>query len=156
MPILMLTARGEEVDRLLGFALAADDYVVKPFSPQELVERVKAILRRTRSRSSPDRRLLVHGGLRLDPDKQQVMLGGRPVSLTPSEYRLLHTLMSAPGRVFSRQQLLERLQERGQVVIERVIDVHIGKLRQKIEDDSSRPRYILTVRGTGYRFAESA
>lgn len=154
VPILMLTARGEEVDRLLGFALAADDYVVKPFSPRELVGRVKAILRRTQSRSKSSRRLLVHGDLILDPDKQQVTLDGRSVSLTPSEYRLLHALMIAPGRVFSRRQLLDHLQERGQVVIERVIDVHIGKLRQKIGDDSSNPHIILTVRGSGYRFAE--
>ncbi|MCG6862291.1 MAG: response regulator transcription factor [Chromatiaceae bacterium] len=154
VPILMLTARGEEVDRLLGFALAADDYVVKPFSPQELVGRVKAILRRTQSRSEPSSRLLVHGKLILDPDKQQVTLDGRSVSLTPSEYRLLHALMISPGRVFTRRQLLDHLQERGQVVIERVIDVHIGKLRQKIGDDSSSPRIILTVRGSGYRFAE--
>ncbi len=154
VPILMLTARGEEVDRLLGFAMAADDYVVKPFSPRELVERVKAILRRTQSHGTPGRRLLVHEELVLDPEKHQVTSAGRAVSLTPTEYRLLHTLMSSPGRVFSRQQLLDRLQERGQVVIDRVIDVHIGKLRQKIEADPSTPRLILTVRGTGYRFAE--
>jgi DNA-binding response OmpR family regulator len=96
----------------------------------------------------------VHGKLILDPDKQQVTLDGRSVSLTPSEYRLLHALMISPGRVFTRRQLLDHLQERGQVVIERVIDVHIGKLRQKIGDDSSSPRIILTVRGSGYRFAE--
>ena len=154
VPVLMLTARGEEVDRLLGFALAADDYVVKPFSPRELVERVKAILRRTHTRRTPSRRPLVHQGLTLEPEKQKVTLDGRPVTLTPSEYRLLHTLMDDPGRIFSRRQLLDQLHERGQVVIDRVIDVHIGKLRQKLEADASRPRYILTVRGTGYRFAE--
>ncbi len=156
VPILMLTARGEEVDRVLGFALAADDYVVKPFSPRELVGRVKAILRRTQSAGRPSRLPLVHEGLVLDPDKQKVTLDGRAVTLTPSEYRLLHILMSAPGRVFSRQQLLNHLQDRGQVVVERVIDVHVGKLRRKIEADAARPRYILTVRGTGYRFAEPA
>ncbi len=156
VPILMLTARGEEVDRVLGFALAADDYVVKPFSPRELVERVKAILRRTRSAGSTGWRPLAHEGLILDPEKQKVTVDGRPVPLTPSEYRLLYALMSAPGRVFSRQQLLDHLQDRGQVVVERVVDVHVGKLRRKIEADAARPRYILTVRGTGYRFAEPA
>lgn len=156
VPILMLTARGEEVDRVLGFALAADDYVVKPFSPRELVERVKAILRRTRPAGRSGPRPLVHEGLILDPEKQKVTVDGHPVMLTPSEYRLLHILMSAPGRVFSRQQLLNHLQDRGQVVVDRVIDVHVGKLRRKLEADASRPRYILTVRGTGYRFAELA
>ena len=155
VPILMLTARGEELDRVLGFALAADDYVVKPFSPRELVERVKAILRRTHPAPRSSRLPLVHEGLMLDPDKQKVTVDGRPVMLTPSEYRLLHILMSAPGRVFSRHQLLDHLQDRGQVVVERVIDVHVGKLRRKIEADATRPRYILTVRGTGYRFADS-
>ncbi len=156
VPILMLTARGEEVDRVLGFALAADDYVVKPFSPRELVERVKAILRRTRSAGKPGWRPLAHEGLILDPEKQKVTVDGRPVLLTPSEYRLLHALMSAPGRVFSRQQLLNHLQDRGQVVVERVVDVHVGKLRRKIEADATSPRYVLTVRGMGYRFAEPA
>ncbi len=154
VPILMLTARGEEVDRVLGFALSADDYVVKPFSPRELVERVKAILRRTRSAGHPSRLPLVHENLVLDPDRQQVTLDGQPVELTPSEYRLLHILMTSRGRVFTRQQLLNHLQDRGQVVVERVIDVHVGKLRRKIEADASRPRFILTVRGTGYRFAD--
>ena len=156
VPILMLTARREEVDRVLGFALAADDYVVKPFSPRELVERVKAILRRTHSAGRSSGYPLVHEGLVLDPDKQKVTLNHRPIPLTPSEYRLLHVLMSAPGRVFSRQQLLNHLQDRGQVVVERVIDVHVGNLRRKIEVDASRPRLILTVRGTGYCFAEPA
>lgn len=154
VPILMLTARGEEVDRVLGFALAADDYVVKPFSPRELVERVKAILRRTRSLGQAGQRVLEQEGLALDPEKQLVTLHGRPVALTPSEYRLLHAFMSFPGRVFSREQLLDHLQLRGQVVVDRVIDVHIGKLRRKIEVDAARPRLILTVRGTGYRFAD--
>lgn len=154
VPILMLTARGEEVDRVLGFALSADDYVVKPFSPRELVERVKAILRRTRSRDTGTR-LIVNGELTLNPEKREVTLRGKPLSLTPSEYLLLHTLMSAPGRAFSREQLLGHLQVRGQFVGDRVIDVHIGKLRRKIETDISDPRYILTVRGMGYRFADS-
>lgn len=154
VPILMLTARGEEVDRVLGFALAADDYVVKPFSPRELVERVKAILRRTESVGQAGQQVLAQDGLVLDPDKQLVTLHDRPLALTPSEYRLLNIFMSFPGRVFSREQLLNHLQLRGQVVVDRVIDVHIGKLRRKIEADPTNPRLILTVRGTGYRFAD--
>jgi DNA-binding response OmpR family regulator len=150
----MLTARGEEVDRVLGFALAADDYVVKPFSPRELVERVKAILRRTESAGQAGQQVLAQDGLLLDPDKQLVTLHDRPLALTPSEYRLLHIFMSFPGRAFSREQLLNHLQLRGQVVVDRVIDVHIGKLRRKIEADPTNPRLILTVRGTSYRFAD--
>jgi DNA-binding response OmpR family regulator len=155
VPILMLTARGEEVDRLLGFSLAADDYVVKPFSPREVAERVKAILRRTgQGGTKPSRQSLVHDGLSLEPDKHRVTVQGREIGLTPSEFRLLETLMGAPGRVFTREELLARLHQRGEVVVDRVVDVHIGKLRQKIEDDPAKPRYIHTVRGIGYRFAE--
>lgn len=154
VPILMLTAREEEMDRVMGLSLGADDYVVKPFSPRELVERVKAILRRTRPRPPAEERILAHGGLVLDPDKCKVTLDGTPVSLTTSEYKLLQTLMASPGRVFSREVLLDRFYEHGETVIERVIDVHVGKLRQKIEKNPARPRLIQTVRGFGYRFRE--
>ena len=154
VPILMLTAREEEIDRVMGLSLGADDYVVKPFSPRELVERVKAILRRVRSQPVRENRVLVHGGLVLDPEKHKVSVGRAAINLTGSEYKLLFTLMSSPGRVFSRSELLDRLCEHGETVIDRVIDVHIGKLRQKIEEDPARPRLILTVRGFGYRFAE--
>jgi DNA-binding response OmpR family regulator len=155
VPILMLTARGEEIDRLLGFSHAADDYVVKPFSPREVVERVKAILRRVGQSAQPSaRRRLTLDGLSLAPDKHRLTLNGREVPLTPSEFRLLETLMSAPGRVFTREELLARLHSRGEVVIDRVVDVHIGNLRQKIEDDPAHPRRIHTVRGVGYRFAD--
>ncbi len=154
VPILMLTAREEEIDRVLGLSLGADDYVVKPFSPRELVERVKAILRRTHPKPSGKDRILCHGALVLDPVKCKVSLDGEPVSLTSSEYKLLQTLMSSPGQVFSRDALLDRFYERGETVIDRVIDVHVGKLRQKIEDDPANPRLIQTVRGFGYRFAE--
>ena len=154
VPILMLTAREEEIDRVMGLSLGADDYVVKPFSPRELVERVKAILRRVRPQPVRENRVLVHGGLVLDPEKHKVSVGGAAINLTGSEYKLLITLMSLPGRVFSRSELLDRLCEHGETVIDRVIDVHIGKLRQKIEEDPARPRLILTVRGFGYRFAE--
>jgi len=154
IPILMLTAREEELDRVAGLAMGADDYVVKPFSPRELVERVKAILRRSRPASLPTSLTFASGGLELDPEKHRVTLNGRPVTLTMSEYKILHALMSAPGRAFSREELLNQCYRHGEAVIDRVIDVHIGKLRQKIEHDPSLPRFILTVRGHGYRFSD--
>ena len=154
VPILILTAREEEMDRVLGLSLGADDYVVKPFSPRELVARVKAILRRTRSESREQKNLLSFGRLTLDLQKRRVTLNNQPISLTRFEYNLLSTLMGSPGKIFSREELLACLYSSGEAVIDRVIDVHIGKLRQKIEDDVSTPRYILTVRGLGYRFAD--
>jgi DNA-binding response OmpR family regulator len=154
VPILMLTARGEEIDRISGLTLGADDYVVKPFSPRELVARVKAILRRGRLRAIRGKAVLSHGALVLDMEKRRVSLKGRRVRLTPHEYNLLQTLMSAPGRVFTRDELLEKLYPGGEAVIDRVIDVHIGKIRQKIEEKPSKPQFILTVRGIGYQFEE--
>ena len=156
VPILMLTAREEEIDRVLGFSLGADDYVVKPFSPRELVERVKAILRRTeRSLIPEDSGILRCGNLQLDPDKHKVTLSGKLVKLTMSEYKLLHALMVTPGRVFTRGELLRQFYAHEEAVVERVIDVHVNKLRQKIELDPTQPVYIETVRGFGYRFAET-
>jgi DNA-binding response OmpR family regulator len=154
VPILMLTAREEEIDRVTGLSLGADDYVVKPFSPRELVERVKAILRRTGAVSRRIGGVLSHSGLVLDAEKRKVTLDGRPVDLTSSEYKLLYALMGAPGRAFTRDELLSHVYRHGEAVIDRVVDVHIGKLRQKIGDDPSNPHLILTVRGHGYRFAE--
>ena len=154
VPVLMLTAREEEIDRVLGLSLGADDYVVKPFSPRELLERVKAILRRARPVQSPKVKLLCKGGLVLDPEKLKVTLHGRIISLTSHEYKLLYALMRSPGRVFSRSELLDHFYQHGEVVVDRVIDVHIGKLRQKIEMDPARPQYIQTVRGFGYRFTD--
>ena len=155
VPILMLTARGEEVDRVSGLTLGADDYVVKPFSPRELVARVKAILRRGRPRASDQEKVLSFEGLTLDLEKHKVTLEGNPVLLTPHEFKLLQTLMAAPGKVFGREELLDRLYPGNEAtVIDRVVDVHMGKLRKKIEKDPSNPRYILTVRGIGYQFAE--
>jgi len=154
VPVLMLTAREEEIDRVAGLAMGADDYVVKPFSPRELVERVKAILRRSRSASARPTPVLTFDGLELDPEKHRVSRDGHPVALTSSEYKILHALMSSPGRAFSREELLNQCYRHGEAVIDRVIDVHIGKLRQKIEDDPSQPRFILTVRGHGYRFSD--
>ncbi len=156
VPILMLTAREEEIDRVLGFSLGADDYVVKPFSPRELVERVKAILRRTeQSMIHEDSGILRCGDLQLDPEKHKVTLSGEAVQLTMSEYKLLHALMTTPGRVFSRGELLRQFYVHEEAVVERVIDVHINKLRQKIEVDPAQPVYIETVRGFGYRFTET-
>jgi DNA-binding response OmpR family regulator len=155
VPVLMLTARGDEVDRIVGFSLGADDYVVKPFSPRELVVRVKAILRRSRSVADMRPTVLACDGLVLDTEKHTVAIHGQPVALTPSEYKLLQTLMSRPGRVFSRDELLDHINGPGEVVVDRVIDVHIGKLRRKIEPDPSTPHYISTVRGIGYRLAEA-
>ena len=154
VPILMLTARGEEVDRVSGLTLGADDYVVKPFSPRELVARVRAILRRGRQTGTMEKGTLSHGDLLLDLGKRTASLRGGPLTLTPHEYRLLQALMAAPGKVFTRQELLDHIYPGGEAVIERVIDVHIGKLRHKIEDDPAAPRRILTVRGVGYQLDE--
>jgi len=154
VPILMLTAREEEIDRVAGLAMGADDYVVKPFSPRELVERVKAILRRSRPVSPQSPSVLAFDGLELDPEKHRVTRDCRPVLLTSSEYKILHALMSSPGKAFSREELLNQCYRHGEAVIDRVIDVHVGKLRQKIEDDPSKPRFILTVRGHGYSFSD--
>jgi len=153
VPILMLTAREEEIDRVLGLSLGADDYVIKPFSPRELVERVKAILRRT-TRSAVPVQCFSLNGLVLDLEKHRVTLDKQPVDLTAVEYKLLQALMSAPGKAFSRDDLLSHIYVRGESVVDRVVDVHIGHLRQKLADDPNAPRFIETVRGFGYRFIE--
>jgi DNA-binding response OmpR family regulator len=155
VPVIMLTARGEEIDRVAGLTLGADDYVVKPFSPRELVARVKAVLRRTVPATQKKQRRLTHGPVTMDLEKRRLTVNDYPVSLTPHEYALMEALMSAPGRTFTRDELLDRLYPSGEaVVIDRVVDVHIGKLRQKIEPVPTTPEYILTVRGVGYRFAD--
>jgi DNA-binding response OmpR family regulator len=153
-PMLFLTARDDESDRLLGLGLGADDYVVKPFSPREVVARVKSILRRAERSRQPASDVLVHGSLSVDCQRRRVSLAGTPLTLTPLEYTLLVTLMASPGRVFLRDELIERMYPRGEVVVDRVVDVHIGKLRHKIERDATGPALIVTVRGTGYRFAD--
>lgn len=157
VPVIMLTARGEEIDRVAGLTLGADDYVVKPFSPRELVARVKAVLRRAPLLGPKTTSLLTHGDVQLDLVKRSLSVSGRRVALTPHEYALLEALMSSPGRTYTRDELLARLYRRGEaVVIDRVVDVHVGKLRQKIETDPANPLLILTVRGIGYRFADDA
>jgi DNA-binding response OmpR family regulator len=155
VPILILTARDEEIDRVTGLTIGGYDYMVKPFSPRELVARVKAILRRYRTIPGNKVNSLEHNGLILDLEKHNTTLNGVPLFLTLHEFKILQALMSAPGRVFSRNELLEHIYPKGEAtVIDRVIDVHIGKLRQKIEVDPSRPCYILTIRGLGYKFNE--
>jgi len=155
VPILILSAREEEIDRVSGLTLGADDYVVKPFSPRELVARVKAILRRGRMGAVKDEKVFSCEGLVLNPEKHKVTLNGKRVTLTPHEFSLLKTFMSSPGKVYTRDQLLNHLYPKQDAnVIDRVVDVHVGKLRQKIEMEPSKPRYILTVRGVGYQFLE--
>jgi DNA-binding response OmpR family regulator len=154
VPLIMLTARVEEAERLIGLELGADDYVTKPFSPREVVARVRAVLRRAGGPETTSQVLSV-GDVSLDLDKRQASVAGRQLDLTPTEFDLLATLMSGPGRVFSRMQLLDKVQGYAYEGYERTIDAHIKNLRQKMEDDPRHPRYILTVYGLGYKFAES-
>lgn len=155
VPIMMVTAKVEEVDKLVGLSIGADDYVVKPFSPREVVARVKVILRRFRRKETSPAKPISFQGLVVDPEKHKVSLHGNALQLTHLEFKLLATLSAAPGRVFSREALLDGIYARGEIhVLDRTIDVHIKNLRQKIEKNPSRPRYIKTVRGIGYQFAE--
>jgi DNA-binding response OmpR family regulator len=151
-PIIILTARLEENDRVLGLELGADDYVTKPFSMRELAARVRAVLRRL-EKQTPGPVILRAGAITLDRTARSVKASERAVDLTPSEFDLLATLMAAPGRVFSRLELLDHLQGAAYEGYERTIDVHIRNLRTKIELDPSNPHYIQTVYGAGYRFA---
>ena len=151
--IIMLTARVEEMDRILGLELGADDYVTKPFSPRELVSRVRAVLRRGQN-TSLSATLLRIGDLTLDTVSRKLTLSGKTVDLTPSEFELLEVMMGSPGLAFSRNDLLQVIQGVAFEAYERTIDVHIKNIRRKIEQDSSEPRYITTVRGVGYRLEE--
>jgi DNA-binding response OmpR family regulator len=155
VPIIMLTARVEETDRLVGLELGADDYVAKPFSPREVVARVRAVLRRT-GRSEAPSRTLETGDVFMDLDRREVSVASQAVELTATEFDLLAALMENPGRVFSRMQLLDRLQGYAYEGYERTIDAHIKNLRHKVEPDPKHPRFILTVYGLGYKFAESS
>jgi two-component system, OmpR family, alkaline phosphatase synthesis response regulator PhoP len=148
-----LTAKVEEGDKIVGLELGADDYVTKPFSPRELSARVRAVLRRAAKESAPAELLRV-AEVVLDRERRLVTVNERRVDLTPSEFELLAALMSAPGRPFSRLELLNRLQGTSYEGYERTIDYHVRNLRLKIEADASHPRYVETVFGTGYRFAE--
>jgi two-component system alkaline phosphatase synthesis response regulator PhoP len=151
-PIVMLTARAELTDRLIGLELGADDYITKPFSPREVVARAKAVLRRMDGHGTPSP-TLVAGELALDLRGRLVTVSGRVVELTPTEFDLLATMMREPGRVFTRMQLVEKVYDVAYEGYDRAIDSHISNLRQKIEPDSHRPTYIQTVYGVGYRLA---
>jgi DNA-binding response OmpR family regulator len=153
LPIIMVTARSTEDDKLIGLDVGADDYLTKPFSPRELVARVRAVLRRAEDdREQPGE--LRAGRLRLDLLRHEAEAGGRAVRLTPKEFNLLKTLMREPGRAFSRLELLEQVFGFDYEGLERTVDVHVMNLRRKIEPDPAAPTYILTVYGVGYKFAE--
>ncbi len=152
VPIIMLSARADEVDRVLGLELGADDYVTKPFSLAELVSRVRALLRR-RELDRTRRNVLRAGNLELDLSRHEVRLAGKPVRVTPSEFRLLELLASEPGRVFSRNELGRHLWQTQYTGGERAVDAHIVNLRRKLERDPARPGRLITVRGIGYALA---
>jgi two-component system, OmpR family, alkaline phosphatase synthesis response regulator PhoP len=155
VPIVMLTARGEETDRIVGLELGADDYVVKPFSPKELVARVRAVLRRTSTAEMLREQPIRVAGVEIDPLRMRVAAGGRPVELTPTEFQLLATLAREPGRVFTRGQLLDAIHGVAIESYERAIDAHVKNIRRKIEPEPGSPRYVVTVHGVGYRFADA-
>lgn len=150
--VVMLTARAEEVDKLIGLSVGADDYLAKPFSPRELLARVKAVLRRDRGAAKPDSTLMTFGDLSIDQDRREVAKDGRIIDLTALEFDLLAALAAEPGRVFSRRQLLERVWGWDFFGDERVVDVHIRNLRRALTDDASHPAIVGTVRGVGYKF----
>jgi DNA-binding response OmpR family regulator len=153
VPIIMLTARVEEADRIVGLELGADDYVTKPFSPRELVARVRATLRRVHGQLGPSA-VIRAGDVELDTSALTATVGGQPVDLTPTEFRLLATLARQPGRIFDREQLLEAIHGVAFDGYDRSVDSHIKNLRRKIEPDPRLPRYIQTVYGVGYRFVD--
>jgi len=152
LPILMLTARGEEADRVVGLEIGADDYVTKPFSMRELIARVRALLRRHEPMSAA-RATIQRGSLTIDPSAHIVIVAGRPVELSALEFRLLHHLASHPGMVFSRDQLLDRVWGNDRSVTQRSVDVYVRRVREKIENQPQDPAYVQTVHGVGYRFA---
>ncbi len=152
VPVIMLTARTEEVDRVIGLTVGADDYVSKPFSPRELAARIKAVLRRGRKQDGVDDRPLRFRGIVIDPSRREVIRNDEVISLSALEFDLLAALAEAPGRVFTRQRLLERVWGWDYFGVDRVIDVHIGNIRKAIGDDASDPLFIGTVRGVGYKF----
>jgi len=155
LPILILTAKGEEADRVVGLELGADDYVTKPFSPRELVARVKALLRRADPGSASDK-LLEIGPLRIDPSAYRVTRAGRAVAMSTLEFRLLYFLATRPNRVFTRDQLLDGVWGTDRFVTPRSVDVYVRRLREKIETDPQHPAYMKTIRGAGYLFETRA
>lgn len=155
IPIIMLTAKSEEVDRVMGLEIGADDYVTKPFSPRELGARIRAVLRRVERLPGDEVKEVIElGPIRIDMRQHKVTVNGEPVELTPKEFDLLHLLVSHPGRAFSREFLLEHLWGYEFFGDTRTVDVHVRRLRQKIEDDPANPHWLETVRGVGYRMLE--
>jgi DNA-binding response OmpR family regulator len=155
LPVIIVTARDDEIDKLLGLELGADDYLTKPFSPRELVARVRAVLRRAESGTDrADAALIQAGELTIDVPRMRAELGGRLIDLTPTEFALLAQLARQPGRIFTRSQLLDAVHGVAFESYERAIDTHIKNIRRKLEPDPRRPRHLLTVYGVGYRLAE--
>jgi DNA-binding response OmpR family regulator len=153
VPVILLTARADEIDRVLGLELGADDYVVKPFSPRELAARVRTVLRRVSAPASDGRAMVDFGRLRIDPGTRDVTVDGEDVELTPKEFDLLYTLARSPRQVFSRRQLLAQVWDSApEYQDSATVTVHVGRLRQKLEDNPDNPRWITTVWGVGYRF----
>jgi DNA-binding response OmpR family regulator len=153
VPILVLTARGEEADRVMGLELGADDYLAKPFSPRELLARIRAVVRRAKGRAGPQASAVKVGDLVVDPAARRVTLSGKEVPLTGYEFSLLVALARRAGRVLTREQLMELARGSAEEAFDRSIDVHVSRLRQKLGDDPKRPRLIKTVRGAGYLLA---
>ena len=153
VPLIMLTARGEEEERIVGLSLGADDYVVKPFSPRELAARVAAVLRRVEESSGDvDQKVLSFDGLRIDPNTRETLVRVEPATLTAREFDLLHHLASSPGRVYTRDQLMELVWGYTFSTDTSTVTVHVRRLREKVEPDPARPRYLQTVWGVGYKF----
>ena len=153
VPVLMLTAKGDPMDRIIGLELGADDYLPKPFEPRELLARIRAVLRRQQPGEAPEHRLLRFGALEIDRDARTVTVGGQPAELTSYQFDLLVTLAERAGRVLTREQIMEAVRGRELEAFDRSIDVHMGRIRAAIEQDVKNPRRILTVRGVGYVFA---
>jgi DNA-binding response OmpR family regulator len=153
VPIVMVTARTEEADRVLGLEVGADDYVPKPFSPRELLARIRATVRRVRGQAGPAQQTVQVGGLVLDPQKMTVTLDGNPIDVTAYEFSILRALAQRPGRVLSREQLLDLAKGSAELSFDRSIDVHVSRLRAKLGDDSRNPKILKTVRGAGYLLA---
>ena len=156
VPIVMVTARGEEADRVLGLEVGADDYVTKPFSPRELLARIRATVRRVRGQAGPAKQVIQVGGLVLDPQRMEVTFDGKPIELTAYEFQILRALAQRPGQVMSREQLLDLAKGSAELSFDRSIDVHVSRLRAKLGDDSRSPRLLKTVRGAGYLLAGGA
>ncbi|PIC87389.1 DNA-binding response regulator [Sporosarcina sp. P20a] len=153
-PIIMLTAKGEEMDKIVGLEMGADDYMTKPFSPREVAARVRAVLRRTGERNHMKEKKLVAGQLTVYPERLEVYLDEKPLEFTPKEFELLVYFMKHPNRVFSRDQLLQAVWNYEFAGDSRIVDVHVSHLRDKIEENTRKPRYIKTMRGVGYKFGE--